>query len=109
MEQNQPKENIWNVPNVLTFSRIIITFLTIFFIFAGFNIVYIVIAFVIGMITDCHDGQIARRFHLTTEFGRQFDMIADRVLMIGVALAAIICSFIFLVIFFIHLPMSEAN
>jgi len=86
----QTKENIWNIPNTLTFSRIIITFLTIFLIFGGYSIVYIVTAFVIGMITDCLDGQIARRFKMTTEFGRQFDMIADRVLMIGVALAAII-------------------
>src|SRR3989344_1680419 len=84
------KENIWNIPNALTFSRIIITILAVFFIFADFDIVYVAVAFVVGMITDFLDGQIARRFNMKTEFGRQFDMIADRFLMISVALAAII-------------------
>lgn len=88
--QNQPKENILNVPNALTFSRIIITFLIVFFIFADFSIFWIVITFVIGMLTDFFDGLIARRFNMKTEFGRQFDMVADRFLMIIVALSAII-------------------
>jgi len=90
MEQNQEKEKIFNIPNALTFSRIIITFLIVFFIFADFSIFYIVIAFVIGMLTDFFDGQIARRFNMTTEFGRQFDMVADRFLMIVVGLSAIV-------------------
>ncbi len=91
MEQNKSqKENILNVPNALTFSRIIITFLIVFFIFADFPISYIVIAFVVGMLTDFFDGQIARRFNQKTEFGRQFDMVADRFLMILVALSAMI-------------------
>jgi len=84
------KENIWNIPNTLTFFRIIIAIITIFLIFAGFNIFYIIGAFTIGMLTDFFDGQIARRFKLTTEFGRKFDMIADRFLMVGVAFATII-------------------
>jgi len=90
MAGENKKENIWNLPNILTFSRIIIAFLTIFLIFADVNILYVVLAFLLGMLTDTLDGQIARRFNLKTEFGRQFDMIADRFLMIGVALAAII-------------------
>ena len=86
----QAKENIWNLPNALTLSRIIISFITIFFIFAGFDIFYIISAFIIGMITDCLDGWVARRFKLTTEFGGKFDMVADRFLMVGVAFASII-------------------
>jgi phosphatidylglycerophosphate synthase len=84
------KENIWNIPNFLTSLRILIAFLTVFLIFAGFNIFYIIIAFMIGMLTDFFDGQIARRFKLKTEFGRKFDMIADRILIISVGLASII-------------------
>lgn len=84
------KENIWNVPNLLTFSRIVITFITIYFIFASFHIAFVIVSFVVGMITDILDGQIARRFNLKTEFGRQFDMVADRFLMVGTALAFMI-------------------
>ena len=86
-EKKQEKENIWNIPNFLTFSRIIFTAIAIYFIFAEFHIFYIIAAFIIGMLTDLFDGYIARRFNLKTEFGRKFDMIADRVLIVGVALA----------------------
>jgi len=92
MQEKPPseKEKILNVPNVLTFLRVVLTFVTIFFIFAGFPIVVIAITFIVGMLTDFFDGQIARRFKLTTEFGRQFDVIADRFLMGGTALAIIV-------------------
>lgn len=90
MEREQKKENIWNTPNALTLSRVIITFVMIYFIFADFDISYIIVAFVVGMITDALDGQVARRFGLTTEFGRKFDVIADRILILGVALSFII-------------------
>lgn len=83
-------ENIWNIPNTLTLMRVLITFITIYFIFAGYGLVIIVILFVVGMLTDFFDGQIARRFNQTTEFGRKFDMVADRFLMAGVAIAFIL-------------------
>lgn len=84
------KENIYNIPNLFTFSRLIIAILTIYFIFAEYNIIYVVVAFSIGMLTDFFDGWTARKFHMETEFGRQFDMIADRILIAGVALALVI-------------------
>lgn len=83
------KENIWNFPNFLTFSRILLTFLTLYFIFGEYPILYVAISFSIGMVTDFLDGQIARRFKLTTEFGRKFDMIADRFLMISTVIGLI--------------------
>jgi CDP-diacylglycerol---glycerol-3-phosphate 3-phosphatidyltransferase len=88
MENSQ--EKIWNLPNFLTFSRVIIAFVVIYFIFAGFPLFYIASFFVLGMITDFWDGFLARRLKLTTEFGRNFDMIADRFLMVGTVLALII-------------------
>ncbi len=84
------KENIWNVPNMLTFARVVITFIIIFEIFAHARLITIAILFAIGMITDFLDGQIARRFKLVTEFGRKFDIIADRMLMISTAIALIV-------------------
>ena len=85
ISQEKKKENIWNLPNFLTFSRVIIAFFAIYFIFAGFDIIYIVVAFVIGMLTDYLDGLVAKKFGLATEFGRKFDMVADRILIFGVA------------------------
>lgn len=90
MREEQKKENIWNAANLLTFSRIAIGFLTVYFVFADFHITYIIVAFIIGMLTDYFDGKIARRFNIETEFGRKFDMAADRFLMVPVVLAIVI-------------------
>lgn len=84
------KENIWNIPNFLTLVRVISAFVAFYFIFAGYPIYYTVIIFIFGMLTDFFDGQIARRFNLKTEFGRNFDIVADRILIVGVALAIVI-------------------
>jgi CDP-diacylglycerol--glycerol-3-phosphate 3-phosphatidyltransferase len=77
------KENVWNIPNALTFVRIIATFILIYLVFIKANVISIVVVFVVGAITDFMDGQIARRFNMKTEFGRKFDMVADRFLLIG--------------------------
>ena len=84
------KENIWNFPNTLTLIRIIITFSTIYLILADFDIAIIAGFFIFGMVTDFFDGQIARKFKQETEFGRKFDIIADRFLMISTVLALIL-------------------
>ena len=86
------KENIWNVPNSLTFFRLILTFLAIYFIIADFHIILIISVFILGMFTDLFDGMIARKLNQTTEFGRQFDMVADRIMIMGVGVIFIIKS-----------------
>jgi len=84
------KENIYNIPNFLTALRVVITFLIVYLVFAGFEIRYVVTAFIIGMLTDFFDGQIARRFDMKTEFGRKADMIADRLLLAGTVIALVV-------------------
>lgn len=83
-------ENLWNIPNTLTFIRVIITFIAIYAVFAGYSLINVAALFIIGMLTDFLDGQIARRFNQVTEFGRKFDIIADRMLFIGTAVALIV-------------------
>lgn len=78
------------IPNVLTISRIIITFIVMYLIFIEAPLKSIVIIFIIGALTDFFDGQLARRFNWVSEFGRKADMIADRFLWVGTALAFII-------------------
>ncbi|MEK6850019.1 MAG: CDP-alcohol phosphatidyltransferase family protein [Nanoarchaeota archaeon] len=76
-----------HVPNILTISRIILTFIVIYFIFTRKYIVTTIIIFTIAALTDFLDGQLARRFKWQSEFGRQADIIADRFLWIGTAIA----------------------
>ena len=53
-------ENIYNVPNLISLTRVLLTFFIIYGIITKIEITIIAIAFVIGMLTDFFDGQIAR-------------------------------------------------
>lgn len=81
------KRTILNIPNALTFTRFILTFILIYLVLAKAKIVSIVVVFIIGSLTDFFDGQIARRFNMETEFGRKLDIVADRFFFIGFILA----------------------
>ncbi|MEK6888998.1 MAG: CDP-alcohol phosphatidyltransferase family protein [Nanoarchaeota archaeon] len=84
--------NSWvgQIPNALTISRIILTFVVIYLVFIKASLVKIVIIFAIAAITDFLDGQLARRCKWESEFGRKADMIADRFLWAGTAIAFIV-------------------
>lgn len=84
------RENIWNLPNFLTFFRMISAFFIAFFIFADFHIFYIITIFIIAMFTDVLDGFAARKLKLESEFGAKFDMVADRFFMLGFFLFIVI-------------------
>ena len=81
-----------NIPNLLTVSRIILTFVVMYLIFAGNDIRLIIVIFAIAALTDFFDGRLARRFKWVSEFGRKADMIADRFLWVGTALAFLISA-----------------
>ena len=84
------KENIWNIPNPVTFLRVVCTFILIYLFMFRFSVKYIVIFFAIGAITDFLDGQLARRLSMVTKFGAKFDIIADRFLWITTGLGVLI-------------------
>lgn len=86
------KKSVWmsSIPNMLTISRIILTFVVIYLIFTEARLVNIVVVFAIAALTDWFDGQLARKFKWESEFGRKADMIADRFLWVGTALAFIV-------------------
>lgn len=84
---------MYNLPNILTISRIVVIpliFLSIYFtsyswtMFAG-------ILFVIASITDYFDGYLARARNQTSSFGRLLDPIADK-LLVATALVVILAK-----------------
>lgn len=79
-----------NIPNFLTISRIVLTFVVMYAIFDNYSIISIVVLFGIAASTDFFDGRLARKFKWESEFGRRADMIADRFLWMGTALAFVI-------------------
>ncbi|KAL4780572.1 CDP-alcohol phosphatidyltransferase-domain-containing protein [Aspergillus varians] len=82
-------ENIYTVPNILTFSRIVAAPIV------GYCLVYdhhatALALFAYAGITDLVDGYIARRYNLQTVVGTIIDPMADKLLMtIGVACLAV--------------------
>lgn len=78
-----------NLPNKLTISRIILTFVFMFFLFSrGLGAKAAALAvFIVASITDYYDGAIARKTGQITNLGKILDPIADKVLTIAAFLA----------------------
>lgn len=84
------KENIKNIPNLLSLYRLLTFPLLLWLIFSGRESLFAIILCV-NLITDILDGLIARTFNLQTEFGAKLDSLADN----GTFIAAILGIFIF--------------
>lgn len=84
------KENIYNVPNFLSFYRLLTFPLILWFIYAGKENLF-AIFLCVNLITDILDGLIARTFNLQTKFGAKLDSLADN----GTFIAAFIGIFTF--------------
>ena len=79
-----PAQSNWNVPNVLTVIRIILVPVYVVFLFLGPDDftwrLWATIVFVLAMLTDVADGNIARKYNLVTDFGKLWDPVADKAL-----------------------------
>ena len=83
MTMTEPKVNNWNLPNALTTLRIVMVpfFGWALLVDGGDSVLWRCVAFtlfVIAMITDKIDGDIARARNLVTNFGKIADPIADK-------------------------------
>lgn len=79
-----------HIPNLLTLFRIILVPIFIWFtFFARFQGHFLVatIIFILASITDYYDGMLARRFKVTSDFGKLMDPLADKILVISALIA----------------------
>ena len=79
---------MYNLPNILTISRIVVIpviFLSIYIHSLAWSILAAVL-FIIAAITDYFDGYLARSRNETSVFGRLFDPIADKLLVVSALL-----------------------
>jgi cardiolipin synthase (CMP-forming) len=70
------------VPNLLTFSRILMTFLLMWFLLER-KMNWALVVFFIAGITDGLDGLIARSFNQKSRFGAVLDPLADKFLLVS--------------------------
>jgi cardiolipin synthase (CMP-forming) len=71
-----PKENLYTIPNILSFYRLFSFPLVLYFILANNERIFVILL-IINLITDFLDGFIARRFNMQTDFGAKLDSLAD--------------------------------
>lgn len=83
MADQQPSTKIWNVPNVLSMIRLVLS-CVVFGLIP--NQIYLAAfwLFLIAAGTDWIDGWWARRFKQVTQFGRILDPFCDKILICGV-------------------------
>jgi len=74
-----------NIANKLTMSRIVLTFVFMFFLFAHGLLAksLSLVVFIAAALSDFFDGLIAHRKNMVTDFGRLMDPIADKILVLA--------------------------
>ena len=92
MEKTKLQKLFQHVPNALTLGRLVLTLIFLSMILyapqtgeakpAGL-LLGAFILFIIAGLTDIVDGHIARRFEVTSKFGRIVDPLADKILVCG--------------------------
>ena len=99
MSKHVKKEDFYNLPNILTFIRILCVpaFITVFFTVSGENNLNVYIAFAIFLFasgTDLLDGYIARKYHIITDLGKMLDPLADKLLQVSAAVCLCVNDFV---------------
>ena len=79
--------NVWNVPNVLTMIRLILIPVFVVLFFSGHRIAALAV-FIAASLTDMLDGMLARTLNQITDFGKLFDPLADKLMV----LTAMVCQ-----------------
>ena len=81
-----------NLPNKLTLLRVVMIPAFVLFLlwqFTDWNILIALVIFALASLTDLLDGQIARKQHLVTDFGKFLDPLADKALVMAALVAFI--------------------
>jgi CDP-diacylglycerol--glycerol-3-phosphate 3-phosphatidyltransferase len=80
------------IPNILTFGRLVLTVIFLAMILYSYSpgvenkATFLTIAFVLFVVaglTDIIDGKVARKYNVTSKFGRMVDPLADKILVCG--------------------------
>ena len=83
--------NVWTIPNILTMIRLLLipVFVVVFFRTPhDRNKIAALVIFAVASITDMFDGMLARKLNQITDFGKLFDPLADKVMVV----TAMVCQ-----------------
>lgn len=77
--------NVWNIPNALTMLRLVLipVFVVVFFNTPrDQDKIAALFIFAVASITDMFDGMLARKLNQITDFGKLFDPLADKLMVV---------------------------
>ena len=79
--------NVWNIPNALTILRLVLIPVFVY-LFWKVDRKAALVVFIVASLTDMLDGMLARKLNQITDFGKLFDPLADKLMV----LTALICQ-----------------
>ena len=79
--------NVWTIPNVLTMIRMLLIPVFVVLFFKGHKMAALAV-FCAASLTDMLDGYLARKLNQITDFGKLFDPLADKLMV----LTAMVCQ-----------------
>ena len=84
------------LPNILTISRVILVPIFLWMIFQNTMMTrwLAFLIFIVAALTDYYDGWAARKFHMTSNFGKIFDPVADKILVSSALIVFVIFDII---------------
>ncbi|BCS81100.1 CDP-diacylglycerol--glycerol-3-phosphate 3-phosphatidyltransferase [Anaerocellum diazotrophicum] len=85
-----------NLPNILTILRFLLVpiFTAVFFSHLKYNYILALIIFLLSGLTDILDGFIARKYNMVTQFGKLFDPLADKLMILTVLWCLVLKEYI---------------
>lgn len=107
-EDIKNKKGYKHIPNLLTFLRFLSPFFIIPFILVN-NYKYALIVVVFAAITDIFDGLIARKYNLTSEFGRLLDAVTDKFFSLSLLIPIIKINKLYIILILLELLIAVSN
>ncbi len=95
------KQNIWNVPNILTMLRLLLIPIYWVLMMVRNNETAALIVFVTASLTDLLDGYVARHYNQVTDWGKLFDPLADKLMVVSVMMTLVLKGAVPLIILII--------
>lgn len=77
--------NVWTIPNLISFARILIIPVFAYLFYKG-ELIWAVATLALSGLSDMVDGKIARRFNQVSELGKMLDPIADKLTVATIAI-----------------------
>ena len=97
------KENVCTIPNAFTFLRLLLIPLFLH-LYRKEKLLRSLGVIVLSAISDIADGQVARRFHMVSDFGKAFDPVVDKLTQAAMLYCLLerfphmLCLFVFLAV-----------